>query len=88
MISSEDLCEKKRRKQKQCSCELTENREYVANKLVMISPVKNYDFWLVDRLVSYLSNVFRIALIQVLWTKLWSFYEDCVCQTKTSILMF
>jgi len=46
------------RKQKQCGYELVENRGHFANKLAMISPVKNYDFWWVDRTVSWISNYF------------------------------
>jgi len=51
MISSEDLCEKKRRKQKQGRLEMTENRGDIGIKLVMIGLLKNYDFWWVDKIV-------------------------------------
>jgi len=32
-------------KQKQCGCELAENRGHFANALVMIGPAENYGFW-------------------------------------------
>jgi len=39
---------KEMRKQKQCDCKLAENKGHFANKLVMIGPAKNYNFWWVD----------------------------------------
>jgi len=38
------ICVKREEKARQCGCELTENRGLFANKLVMISPDKYYDF--------------------------------------------
>jgi len=51
---------------------MTENRGKFDIKLVMIGLLQSNDFWWVNRLVCYISNSFWIALIRVLWTKLWS----------------
>jgi len=74
MISSDDLCEKKRRKQKQWGLKMTENRGDFGIKLIMIGSLKNYDFWWVDRSMFCISNAFWITLIWVLWTKVWRFF--------------
>jgi len=54
MISSENLCEKKRRKQKQRGLEMAENRGKFDTKLVIIGPLQNYDFgWVDGSIVSF-----------------------------------
>ena len=58
MILDGELCEKKEESNDRGGWEVTENRGTFANKLVMIIPAQNYDFWWLDRSVSYLSNAF------------------------------
>ena len=57
------LCEKKGESLNSEGWKILENRASFVIKLVIISPLKNYDFWWIDSSVCWLSGAFWIALI-------------------------
>jgi len=58
VILGGELCEKKGESLDSEGWKILENRAGFVIKLVIIGPLKNYNFWWVDRSLCYLSDVF------------------------------